>query len=697
MQTRPQAPRSVIGSRRLRRAVLFSAALAGAAAFAGPAAAGTDHRPLLSSSSGHSAFASARARAGAARAVEQRRPASLPASASPAVVAEACPPEAEGAVCGHVDVPFDRSDPSAGTITVHFELYPHSAPGPAESAILVNFGGPGGSTTSLRFVPPFWFGSALERHDLLLVDDRGRGASDAIDCPDLQHGTGPLIDITALCAAQLGDHADDYATAEIAADNEAVRAALGYDAVDFVGTSYGGVDAAAYATRFPGHLRSLVLDAPWGEPYFDPFARAADGAHRVVTRIGLLCERSPACGRSSDDAIDAVRRLVRRVRRESVTGSGLDADGGTHDVTIDTTYLFVHIIDGVGDPNTLSYYLSSEIPAAGDALARGDAVPLLRLAAESDFPIPGDSGDPAEFSQGANSATFCVDQPWPWSPDAALAERQAQWADAVHAAPDAPFAPFSADEVMFSIYGGADFCLGWPHTGTHPPVEPGARYPRVPTLVIQGELDTFVGLVPETAALYPKAKLVTITGAGHNTFRWGPCGGELAASFLNTLKAGDTSCAAKSQLNYGGIRSFPKLASDSVPADPSRGNRANSTALRVAHVAADTALDALKRSFLTSSSGGPGLRGGSFHTDYGIDFTTTLTDARWTKDVAVGGTLHWSWDGGLLDADLQIDGPGDHDGTLHLQGGWLIPGAPRAITITGTLGGKHIAATVPST
>jgi hypothetical protein len=145
---------------------------------------------------------------------------------------------------------------------------------------------------------------------------------------------------------------------------------------------------STYATRFPGHLRSLVLDAPWGEPYFDPFARAADGAHRVVTRIGLLCDRSPACARSSDDAIDAVRRLVRRVRRDSVTGTGLDADGGTHDVTIDTTYLVVHIIDGVGDPNTLSYYLSSEIPAAGDALARGDAVPLLRLAAESDFPIP---------------------------------------------------------------------------------------------------------------------------------------------------------------------------------------------------------------------------------------------------------------------------------------------------------------------
>jgi pimeloyl-ACP methyl ester carboxylesterase len=619
----------------------------------------------------------------------------LPRTASPAVVTDPCPPDADGAVCGHVEVPFDRSDPSAGTTSVAFELYTHSDPGPAESAILVNFGGPGGSTTSLRFVPPFWFGDALARHDVLLVDDRGRGASGAIDCPDLQHGAGPLIDITAACAAQLGDHADDYSTAEIAADNDAVRAALGYAAVDFVGTSYGGVDAAAYATRFPGHLRSLVLDAPWGEPYADPFARAEDGAHRDVTRIGLLCMRSPACGRSSDDAIASVRRLVRRVRNGSIAGTGLDADGDSHDLAIDTTYLFVHIVDNVGDPDRLNYYTSSEIPAAGDALARGDAVPLLRLAAEGDFPIPGDSGDPAEFSAGASAATACVDSQWPWAADASLAERQAQWADAVQAASDAAFAPFRAEEVMFSIYGGSDFCLGWPNTGSHPFVEHAARYPKVPTLVLQGELDTFVGLVPETAALYPKAKLITVTGAGHNTFRWSPCGAELAAHFLQTLKPGDTSCAARSQLNYGGIASFPKLASESPAAEPRGDNQAGRANLRVAHVAADAALDAIKRSFLSFSGDGPGLRGGTFHTDYDFIWTTTLTAARWTDDVAIDGTQQWASDG-TIDADLQVDGPGDRDGTLHLHGGWLFPGAPKTITITGTLGGQLVSATVPT-
>jgi pimeloyl-ACP methyl ester carboxylesterase len=44
-------------------------------------------------------------------------------------------------------------------------------------------------------------------------------------------------------------------------DTDAVRAALGYDKVDYWGSSYGGEDVTAYATRFGQHLRSIALDA----------------------------------------------------------------------------------------------------------------------------------------------------------------------------------------------------------------------------------------------------------------------------------------------------------------------------------------------------------------------------------------------------------------------------------------------------
>jgi hypothetical protein len=96
--------------------------------------------------------------------------------------------------------------------------------------------------------------------------------------------------------------------------------------------------------------------------------------------------------------------------------------------------------------------------------------------------------------------------------------------------------------------------------------------------------------------------------------------------------------------------------------------------------------------FVPSEFRGPG----TVHTDYAETFTTTLTRARWTADVAVSGPVRWSFDGGRLASDLEVNGPGRRDGTLHLDGGWLIPGAPRTVRITGELGGAHVVAQVPA-
>src|SRR5260370_27574677 len=77
------------------------------------------------------------------------------------------------------------------------------------------------------------FSANLDVHDLLLVDDRGRGLSGTIDCPALQHNTAPFAQAEAACAAQLGPAASRYGTGDIAQDSEAVRAPLRYHKVDY--------------------------------------------------------------------------------------------------------------------------------------------------------------------------------------------------------------------------------------------------------------------------------------------------------------------------------------------------------------------------------------------------------------------------------------------------------------------------------
>lgn len=100
------------------------------------------------------------------------KPPRLPESASPDVTMIGCPPEAVGAVCGHVKVPLDRTSLAVEKIRIYFELYPHLSSGPAESAILGNFGGPGETTTGDRSFAQLIFGPNMDVHDLLLQMQR---------------------------------------------------------------------------------------------------------------------------------------------------------------------------------------------------------------------------------------------------------------------------------------------------------------------------------------------------------------------------------------------------------------------------------------------------------------------------------------------------------------------------------------------
>ena len=70
-------------------------------------------------------------------------------------------------------------------------------------------------TTALRALGLALFGQDLDVHDFLLIDDRGRGFSNTIDCGELQHGTAPFAQAEGDCAAQLGDAASSYGTGNI--------------------------------------------------------------------------------------------------------------------------------------------------------------------------------------------------------------------------------------------------------------------------------------------------------------------------------------------------------------------------------------------------------------------------------------------------------------------------------------------------
>lgn len=610
------------------------------------------------------------------------------------VIPVACP-EPTATLCGYIPVPLDRRHPKGAKIQIYFEMYPHLNPGPAQSAILANFGGPGNTTTGFRDFAQFLFAPNMDARDLLLIDDRGRGLSATIDCGELQHGTAPFDQSEMDCAAHLGDAASRYGTGDIAEDMEAVRAALGYDQVDYFGASYGGADVTAYATRFGEHIRSIVLDAPIGTPAVDEFARLQFRTHSDPRMVRLVCSRSLICSPDQPDPDTALDQLIRAIQFHPVEGDTHDASGNPMHVRIDEDALLNFVITYP----TGNFTSTGEILAAAASLKQGDTAPLLRLGAEGFFSLVGDSGDPTVYSDGDFYASNCLDARQPWDWDDPVSKRKEDYAEAVSELPQNYFAPFSKSAptgILFSTVGKQ--CLWWQEpTPSSPIAPPHAIYPHAPTLVLDGDIDNRVPLEETTqvAALFPNSTFVKVAEVGHFTVESSPCAQTLVAEFIENLQPGDTSCAITPSIIWPAVGRFPVLVKDARPAevDPSGTNQIDLAERKTVTVTVAAAIDALQRS-LFGSGNGVGLRAGTFHTDYGAAWTTTLTGCAFATDVIVNGTFVWGSDNSLV-GDLTVSGPGTAGGTLHINGFWEIPGPVGSFSIRGALGGKQVAVLVP--
>jgi hypothetical protein len=148
-------------------------------------------------------------------------------------------------LCGNIKVPLYWSAPHRGSLTVHFEEYLHTGSSlPAPEPVVAMEGGPGypstGSAASYRFM----IGSLRQRHDLILMDQRGTGGSGAISCPGVQNYDGLVRPkdfpaVVAACARRLGGKANAFGSAAVARDLKAVLETLQVKKADLYGDSYG--------------------------------------------------------------------------------------------------------------------------------------------------------------------------------------------------------------------------------------------------------------------------------------------------------------------------------------------------------------------------------------------------------------------------------------------------------------------------
>lgn len=232
----------------------------------------------------------------------------------------------EGAArCGIVSVPEDRGRPEGRWIDLNVIVLP-ALPGPPAAPQFDLEGGPGlPATIGYRFY--LTDGAAYRRgRDIVLIDQRGAGASNPLRCTNLESPDrpAPLYDPkgVSVCARDLAGKADVrfYTTRDMAADTEDVRLALGYPQIDLFAISYGTTLALRYMAAYPGRVRTAVL---WsavpasGRPPRE-HATAAQAALEMLVRD---CAADPACARAYPDIPGELRQATARLRgsRDPVT------------------------------------------------------------------------------------------------------------------------------------------------------------------------------------------------------------------------------------------------------------------------------------------------------------------------------------------------------------------------------------------
>ena len=212
-----------------------------------------------------------------------------------------CVVQGVSAKCGTLLVPENRDTGLGRTIGLRVVVVPARRKPAAPDAFTYLTGGPGGAAASdmTSAVAGIW-SRVRERHDIVLVDQRGTGRSHPLECEPPADETEDIGAIVRACLSSLDGDPTQYGTAAAADDLEAVRAALGYRRLNVYGTSYGATLAQVYLARHPRSVRTVVLD---GGTLLDIpfFGRFAENGQRALDLVARRCAADRSCARSFPD------------------------------------------------------------------------------------------------------------------------------------------------------------------------------------------------------------------------------------------------------------------------------------------------------------------------------------------------------------------------------------------------------------
>jgi pimeloyl-ACP methyl ester carboxylesterase len=435
------------------------------------------------------------------------------------------------AECGVLRVPENPQEPSGRQIGLRVVRIDAISRRKEPDPLFVLAGGPGAAATEFYATYATVFGAIGRARDIVLVDQRGTGGSNRLDCTDSEDElsgaqAAAIVASTRACLDALAPRASVayYTTSLAVQDLERVRAALGYERINLYGNAYGTRVAQHYLRRFPQRARSVILDGVLPvEVSIGPSA-AFDAEHAVL-HILARCAADRACHDSFGDPFADYNAVRATLRSHAVPVSVIDpASGEVKHLEFSSFTLATAL--------RLTMYTSQYVPLLPlrlhAAAAHQDYAPLAAQLLLLEHTV-GDS-----IATGMRSSVMCAE-------DVPFAEVSA----ADRSALAATFLGTSRLEVRNVV------CGLWPRG----PVDADLHAPltsAVPALLLSGGNDPITppAYAREAAKQFPRSVTIDFPDFGHNELT-APCVDRVMAQFIARASVAglDLSCTRNARVN----------------------------------------------------------------------------------------------------------------------------------------------------
>jgi pimeloyl-ACP methyl ester carboxylesterase len=413
--------------------------------------------------------------------------------------------------CGVLSVPEDRAEPHGASVELHVALVPALNRRAAAAPLFLLAGGPGQGATAMYTSYAAAFARVNRNHDIVLVDQRGTGASGPLACDYPEDWQAPgdleaaLRQATLACLAKYGDRVRFYTSSAAVADLDAVRIALGFSAIDLYGVSYGTRVAQLYMRRHPGATHAVILDGvTFPEQAIGPDT-PLDG-ERALGLIVARCAKSDDCAAAYPDLQQDLAGLRRQFGPEKSLITIDDPDSGLPlKIEFNRSMLNASL-------RFLSYSATqaSLLPTLIHRAAQGSLAPLAAQTVMTSRQVGG------QIASGMQNSVICTE--------------------------DVPFfAGAAIDRLAISrTYQGVDqldalleICKLWPHAAADADLHSPLRS-DIPTLLLSGEADpvTPPADAERAARGLNHHRHLILSGEGHGQVATG-CIPKLMAEFLD--------------------------------------------------------------------------------------------------------------------------------------------------------------------